>query len=526
MSNSVPRLKKIWQFRAVLVLIGAAILIFLWGIRRNLPYIPHIDEPFFVDRAIRMASTGDLNPHWFGNPASTLIYILTIVFHLWHFLTQKGSFLHADPNLQIHFEADFVSYTLIARLVSISFAVLAIPVIYYLGKKIFNGKVAFAGVLLFIFYDVVVTHVQVARSDSAGLLFSSLSLLLLYRLYEHPSIRDQLFAGIAIGLSISTRYFLLALVPVFGLVNIAILWESGWSRTQRNRYIGLALLGLLTIAGTFLLTTPFFVLDFSEVVQSLRAEARSIHLGADGMTPIENLLWYVFVALPATMGWPQIILLFAGIAIVLRERKFGTSMLLSYLAIFVLGSSLLSLHWQRWLIPVLPICALLVANALWRILTLLKQLNLTVAKYSTSFAVVGVLFLLAWPVFQTTFYNIRHSRPTTRSLAREWIVDNLPESSKLAVDFQSVPLDGTGLSWTMWNTLAKGRDLTDYRMEGYDYLVANGRMYELYTAEPERYQQEIDFYKQLIESENLVWFFEPSLWRGGPKIFIYELGEE
>jgi hypothetical protein len=523
MLKSVPRLKQIWQFRTVLVLFVTAFLVYLWGIRRNLPYIPHIDEPFFVDRAIRMASMGDLNPGWFGNPASTLIYPLTVVFRLWHFLTQRGSLLHADPNLQIHFEADFVSYTVLARLASITFAALSIPLIFYLGKRIFSGKVALIGTLLFIFYGVVVTHVQVARSDGAGLFFSSLSLLLLHRLYKNRSFQDQLLAGAAIGLSISTRYFLLALIPIFVLVNIAILWQSRQSKLQRRRYVGQALIGLLTIAMTFLLTTPFFALDFSRVIQSLRIEARGTHLGADGLTPIGNLRWYVSVVLPENMGWLQVILLFAGIAIVLRERKFEQIMLLSYLAIFVLGISLSSLHWQRWLIPVLPICALLVAHALWRIIIILKRSNLTVFRSSTAVVVLGLILLLSWSVYQTTLFNIRHSRPTTRGIAREWMVDNLPGDSNLAVDVQSVPLDGTGFTWTMWNTLARGRELTDYRTEGYDFLVANGRKYDLYAADPERYQQEIDFYEQLFDSGKLVQFFKPSPVRGGPMIYIYHL---
>jgi asparagine N-glycosylation enzyme membrane subunit Stt3 len=473
-----------------------------------------------------MASTGDLNPHWFGNPASTIIYSLTVVFHLWHFLTQNGSLLQADPNLQIHFEADFVTYTVLARLVSITFAVLSIPLIFYLGKRVFNGKVALIGTLLFIFYGVVVTHVQVARSDSAGLFFSSMSLLLLHRLYENRTFQDQLLAGAAIGLAISSRYFLLALVPIFGLVNIGILWQSRQSKIQRRRYVGQAVIGLLIIAATFILTTPYFALDFSEVILSLRRAGRGTHLGADGLTPIGNLLWYVTVVLPQNMGWPQVILLFAGIAIVLRERKFGQMMLLFYLAIFILGISLLSLHWQRWLIPILPICALLVAHALWRILTILKRSKYADFRTASAVAILGVLLLLAWPAYQTTLFNIRHSRPTTRGIAREWIVDNLPEDSSLAVDTQSVPLDGTDFTWTMWNTLAKERELTDYRSEGYDYIVVSGRMYDLYAAEPERYQKEFDFYEQLFENGKLVRFFEPSLLRGGPKIYIYNLGAD
>src|SRR5207253_1016019 len=45
----------------------------LWGLERDLPYTPEVDEPSFVVPAGRIAATGDLNPHWFGHPGSTVI---------------------------------------------------------------------------------------------------------------------------------------------------------------------------------------------------------------------------------------------------------------------------------------------------------------------------------------------------------------------------------------------------------------------------------------------------------------------
>ena len=48
----------------------------LRGITWGLPYLYDPDEHFFVDPAVRIVTTGDLNPHWFGHPGSTVIDLL------------------------------------------------------------------------------------------------------------------------------------------------------------------------------------------------------------------------------------------------------------------------------------------------------------------------------------------------------------------------------------------------------------------------------------------------------------------
>ncbi|MCC7133767.1 MAG: hypothetical protein IT352_14000, partial [Gemmatimonadales bacterium] len=51
-----------------LTLLGIALAVLalhLPGVRRDLPYVHESDENQVVERAANVASTGDLNPHWF-----------------------------------------------------------------------------------------------------------------------------------------------------------------------------------------------------------------------------------------------------------------------------------------------------------------------------------------------------------------------------------------------------------------------------------------------------------------------------
>jgi hypothetical protein len=78
-------------------IVGVAFGIHLWGIRQNLPFVPEIDEPVFVTRAVRLAASGDLNPGWFGNPGSTAMYPLAALYRTWHAVVHRGMLFHPDP---------------------------------------------------------------------------------------------------------------------------------------------------------------------------------------------------------------------------------------------------------------------------------------------------------------------------------------------------------------------------------------------------------------------------------------------
>jgi hypothetical protein len=53
---------------ALIPVCGMAVLLRLWGIGFGLPYDFHPDEPTVIETAFRMASSGDLNPHFFVWP--------------------------------------------------------------------------------------------------------------------------------------------------------------------------------------------------------------------------------------------------------------------------------------------------------------------------------------------------------------------------------------------------------------------------------------------------------------------------
>ena len=110
--------------RSLAVLLLWAAIFHLWGITKDLPYTPQVDEHIFVFSAARMAATGDPNPHWFGNPGSTVIYPLAGLFHLWNAAAHGGRLLRPDLGLLRAYHDHAHEFYLIGRLLCVFYGIL------------------------------------------------------------------------------------------------------------------------------------------------------------------------------------------------------------------------------------------------------------------------------------------------------------------------------------------------------------------------------------------------------------------
>jgi len=303
-------------------LILVSVTFHLTGIRKNLPFTHEIDEPAFVVRAVNVAASGDLNPGWFGNPGSTVIYPLAVAYHAWNVVGHGGDLVPVDDSLRAAFASDPGEFYGLGRLLAIAYAILALPVLYVLSKRVFNRRIGLMAVALSLLYLPSLSHAQTVRTDSAGTFFGLLAMWMCLRLYDAPTLRRQLLAGAAIGLAISTRYFMATLIPVLLAIDVLILWRSR-DDSQRNELAVLtqAVVGGLAVAVAFAATTPYFFLDFSTAWDSVQNEARATHLGADGLSTRGNFVWYLFSAIPGALTWPQAAVATGGAVLVIWRHR-------------------------------------------------------------------------------------------------------------------------------------------------------------------------------------------------------------
>jgi hypothetical protein len=268
----------------------------------------------------------------------------------------------------------------------------------------------------------------------------------------------------------------------------------------------------------FALSTPFFFADLRQTVADALACSPPELPGADGLSPWGNLCFYLTQAFPRALTPPLALLALAGfVRSVWRsnpERRF----LGLFGILFLAGLCLCSLHWERWLIQVLPL------GALWGAWALRGAGSGLRARGLARLRLPVLLAVLAWPLQQAVFQNIRQSGTSTRIEAREWVLGNLPAGAQLAQEWYTAPLDGCSYKVDLRFSLAEGREAGRYRKLGYRYLLTSSDVYSRYYADPLRYAREIAFYEELSRSAEVLQVFSPSLLRGGPTIHVYDLG--
>jgi hypothetical protein len=194
---------------ALMVVSGVA---HLGALHRDLP-LADLDEADIVRPAVHIAATGDLNPHWFGHPASTVIYPIAGLFHAWDALAHHGPILTSNPALTARLARSPTEFYVIGRLWTIALSVGALPLLFLVGRRAFNTRIALMATAIWAVLPYPVHLGRIVRSDSAAVFFGLLALWLCLRLLEEPRTRWCVLAGLSVGLAIASRYFMVALVP-------------------------------------------------------------------------------------------------------------------------------------------------------------------------------------------------------------------------------------------------------------------------------------------------------------------------
>jgi 4-amino-4-deoxy-L-arabinose transferase-like glycosyltransferase len=414
-------------------------------------------------------------------------------------------------------------YFLLGRLLSVLYAVASLPLLYGIGRRTFGAGTGVVAAWLALLSPLALFHTQQIRTDSAGLFFGLLALLLTLRVLDRPGRGAHALAGLALGAAIGTRYFLVTFVPALVCADLVLAARLRDRPDERRRLLGAALVGLACVGLGFVLTTPFFLLDFPSVWTNLSHEMREEHLGADGLSFAGNLRWYLTSALPRTLTLPWTILALAGLGIAAWRRNVAALLVALVTAAFVIAISTASLHWQRWLIQIVPLLALFIAAALVAIARAVARVVSSRPLAESVLLVVLTLLVSAQPAVAYFRYSAAQAIPSTRVVAREWLEDNLRPGSRIAADFYTAPLHDTALVADYHFSLAADGDLEQYRDAGYDYLMISDAIYSRYLRERQRYAREVAFYRTLLKSGQLVKRFTPAEVGRGPTISVYAL---
>jgi 4-amino-4-deoxy-L-arabinose transferase-like glycosyltransferase len=510
---------------SALVLLGLmafAVFASLGAMERSLP-LQDPDEEFFAVPAVSIAASGDPNPHWFGHPGSTVIYPMAALIHVWDAALHDGPIFGSNPELQERFDKNPRPFYLIGRFWSLALAVAAIPVVFALGRRAFNQQVGLIGAVLWTVLPEAIHHGRTVRTESPAMFFGLVALYFCVRAWQEPRRRWWLLAGVAVGLAVASRYFMVTLVPCLVAASVLPL------RRDRHRAFFAAITALVASAVAFVLATPYALLDLGTLMKDLGAQNEP-HKVASGLSRTGQAWWYVREAIPSALTWPLYVAALLGILLILRQRRPYQLLLVAYCGIFLVAISSSNQYWQRWTFAMLPILVLFAAVAVQKLSTFVaaRAPRALHPRVLVPVALTGVLAIM--PLSDIRATNDYDEAQTTSAQAREWMQDNVPAGSRVSqlqdtinIPPWGIPLIGHGIKIDY--ALDATKPFSEYRSDGVDYIATGPGEPFRYLSASDRYPKQAAFYLEVACKSRLVAQFRRSASQVGWGINIYRLDQ-
>jgi len=444
---------------AILVL---AALLRLIGIRYGLPLtVLNPDEASIVPRAWRMGH-GHLDPGWYDYP-SLLMGLLAPV--------------------QAFFGAPALGA---ARLVAVTVGVGGVGATWWLGRRAYGTGAAIVGAAG---VAVATTHVSYSRMAVTDVLLT-LAITCVLALAVEGRIE---WAGLAVGLAASAKYpGVVAAIPVV---------VAGWGRW---RALGRA--AALAVAG-FALTSPFVLIHAGAAwddVSRVQRLSRAGWLGFenDPFTPLAYLdrLW-------DAIG-PLLLVAAFGLVAALVRRSRTDLVLLSFVGVYWLTLMPQEAHFDRYILPLVPVLAVLAGSM----------------RVAVPVALVALVLPLAWSVADAR----ELTRTDTRLRADSWVAANVPRSDPIAADPSTLPLPGRRVIRLALpgpgRPFDPERDVERLRREGVRWVIVSGAVTDRVRAAARRYPREAAFYDALDQQATRAYEIS-SAGHGlaGPWVRVYRL---
>jgi len=343
--------------------------------------------------------------------------------------------------------------------VAVLVGVLGVAAAWWLGRAAYGTA---AGITGAVGVAVATTHAAYSRMAVTDVLLTlgvtaTLALLVSGRLE---------WAGVAAGLAASAKY-----PGVILLVPLVVAGLGAWRR------VGVSV-ALAAVA--FLVTSPFVVIHAGAAWGDFR---RVQELAQDGWLGFENdpATPFAFgLRLWETLG-PVVLVAVAGVVVALRRRERPDLILLSFAAAYALSLLPSHAHFDRYVLPLVPVLAVLAGRG----------------RTLATLALAAALVPLWWSIADARSLTGRDPRLA----AAAWIDRTIPRDDLIAADPSTLPLSdhrivrlelpGPGRPFD------RRRSVDVLRSDGVRWLVVSGSVADRVLAAAAHYPRETAFYRTL-----------------------------
>ena len=409
-----------------------AVFLRFWGISWGLPDTTHYYS-YHPDENIVMGVARQVNPlngqfdTKFYNYGSLYIYMVNL------------GIVFSDINFDAKDIAGVVSALaktfLIGRYIAMILGILTVYLVFLLGRRAYGRGVGILAALFMAIMPIHVMHSKFLAVDVPATFFVTMALIFALRIsQENYRLRDYLLAGLFVGFAAAIKYNA-------GLVLLApIVAHFVHSNTDAQRPTFNIKLFVLPIAAglAFLIGTPGVLINFAKFSQDFKYEMHHVRTG-HGLVFVKTGIGWIYHfthSLWPGMGLPLLLLAVIGLIYALRKRTVSDWILLSFLLTYYLMIGAAQVRFARYIIPLLPIFAILAARVSVELLSYLSAKD--PSRHASRYATIVLLVLISgYSLIYSVSIDNMFSRPDTRDLAAAWVKSNVPQGA--SIGFPTIP---------------------------------------------------------------------------------------
>jgi hypothetical protein len=460
MKLAVLKRKTSWYFLWLTTMVG--------GFLRF--YNPNWDQGHFFhpdERNIAMAVTrirffSHLNPEFFAY-GSFPIYLYRSIGELMVFLTHDTAWV-----------SDWGKINIIGRVNSAFISTLTIPLVFAVGAKLWNTKVAWVAAFLMAFCPFLIQLAHFGITESLLIFWLMLILILSINIFQNAQKTvNYVLVGLVLGLAVGTKVSAVS----FGIIPFVTFLLSDLKKSFKY----FLAMGVIAIT-VFTITSPYVFLDRAKFMESINYE-NGVVLGKIKVPYIlqfERTMPYFFQGI--NLFWligPTAAVGLAGILWLIYRAIKAKSLNLGIFLVFPIAYFAYVGSWftkfVRYSAPVIPF--LLLAGAF-----LIFQIRKSHRRLGN--ALIGI-FLTISLLWSLAFFSI-YTTESTRITASKWIYEQMAPGSIILQEHwdDGLPVDiGTDISSRFITEQLQIYDLenpeivqkTSNQLAAADYLVISSR---------------------------------------------------
>lgn len=523
----------------LLLVLTAGLLLRIWGITFGLPFEYHVDERPYLSAAWPLEGGLQSGQLVLSGPLSLLVFVE-------HKLLQFFAPLMNSIDFPSYFDlSGATSQTVFIVLGRLTSAILgtatAIPV-YLMGKKLWDKKVGLISALFLTLFFLNIRDSHYGTPDVTGAFLVAMTVYFCTLFSPDRGLRYYVLAGVFAGLAISTRLTtLLLFVPIvlyhaFPVqqgshgrsttldqgnlrspdklsLHVSEIWRWFWADVLTWR---LALVS--AVAGlTFVATQPHLVLHPLDYAREVKLELELGHLGGFGRFQIDNAPGWVFYLKTLRWGIGDLLLMLAlgGITMAFIRRSRYVVFLLSFPLLYFVVMGRTGHVFARYAMPLLPFLALAAAEFLRTVVSWIRAPG----RYATLLTLVLMLIAVAQPVHSSLRHDVLLTRKDSRTVAKEWIEEHIPEGSSILLEWHTPPLATatnpvpfSRRSYRIEGTSVYGlsdHPLDYYEQQGIEYLITSSFISDIRMVLEGEDSAKRAFYQSLDREAELIAEFRP-----------------